>query len=55
MVCLYIYLLKDILVASNFGADGNTYAQVFVFFFCVFLGPHPWHMEVPRLRVEPEL
>ena len=26
----------------------------FFFFFC-FLGPHPWHMEVPRLRVESEL
>ena len=26
-------------------------------FFCffVFLGPHPWHMEVPRLGVESEL
>ena len=26
----------------------------FFFFFC-FLGPHPWHMEVPRLGVELEL
>ena len=25
------------------------------FFFFVFLGPHPWHMEVPRLGVESEL
>ena len=24
------------------------------FFFC-FLGPHPWHIEVPRLRVQSEL
>ena len=26
-------------------------------FFCffVFLGPHPWHMEVPRLRIKLEL
>ena len=23
----------------------------FLFFFFVFLGPHPWHMEVPRLGV----
>ena len=22
---------------------------------CVFLGPHPWHMEIPRLGVESEL
>ena len=25
------------------------------FFFPVFLGPHQWHMEVPRLGVESEL
>ena len=25
------------------------------FFFSVFLGPHPWHMEVPRLGVKLEL
>ena len=24
-------------------------------FFLVFLGPHPWHMEVPRLGAELEL
>ena len=26
-----------------------------LFFFFVFLGPQPWHMEVPRLGVESEL
>ena len=25
------------------------------FFVCLFLGPHPWHMEVPRVSVESEL
>ena len=29
-------------------------SDFFLFFFC-FLGPHPWHMEVPRLGVESEL
>ena len=24
-------------------------------FFCLFLGLHPWHMEIPRLGVESEL
>ena len=24
---------------------------VFIFVFLSFLGPHPWHMEVPRLGV----
>jgi len=28
---------------------------IFFFFFLVFLGPHLWHMEVPRLGVESEL
>ena len=26
-----------------------------LFFFCLFLGPHPWHMEVPSLGVKSEL
>ena len=26
-----------------------------LFFFFSFLGPHPWHTEVPRLGVESEL
>ena len=30
-------------------------AEFFFFFFLVFLGPHPQHMEVPRLGVESEL
>ena len=29
----------------------RNYAGVFF----VFLGPHPWHMEIPRLGVESEL
>ena len=27
----------------------------FVLCVCIFLGLHPWHMEVPRLGVESEL
>ena len=26
-----------------------------LFYFLLFLGPHPWHMEAPRLGVESEL
>ena len=33
----------------------NFKAVSFFFFFLVFLGLHPHHMEVPRLGVEPEL
>ena len=28
---------------------------LFFSFFFFFLGPHPWHMEVPRLEVKSEL
>ena len=31
------------------------YFLFFFFFFFIFLGPHPWHMEVPRLGVDSEL
>ena len=27
---------------------------LFIFIFCFFLGPHLWHMEVPRLGVKLE-
>ena len=27
----------------------------FIFYFLIILGPHPWHMEVPRLGVTLEL
>ena len=33
----------------------NRMSCVLFFFFFVFLGPHPWHMEGPRLGVESEL
>ena len=33
------------------GLVGNVFSSVFL----PFLGPHPWHMEVPRLGVESEL
>ena len=30
-------------------------AEVLGLFFFFFLGPHPWHMEVPKLGVKSEL
>ena len=32
-----------------------AFSFFFFFFFFAFLGPHPWHMEVPSLGVELEL
>ena len=31
------------------------FIYLFIYLFTVFLGPHPQHMEVPRLEVESEL
>ena len=44
---------RIVVVESEFwfyfeGRSGKT----FLFFFFFFLGPHLWHMEVPRLGVE---
>ena len=35
--------------------EGFFFLPSFLFFFFVFLGLYPWHMEVPRLGVELEL
>ena len=41
------------------GQDGissfSFFLSFFFFFFFVFLGLHPWHMEVSRLGVQSEL
>ena len=34
---------------------GGCFVFVFLLFCLVFLGTHPWHMEIPRLGVESEL
>ena len=33
-------------------SGGLISGVLFLFCFFIFLGPHPWHMEVPRLEVE---
>ena len=40
---------------SAFGRRMEVCFFFFFFFFSCFLGPHLWHMEVPRLGVELEL
>ena len=45
-------------IVYNMGLNGTgPLIQIFFFFFrrLVFLGPHLWHMEVPRLGVQSEL
>ena len=50
-------LLRPAPVAELRASQGVFYWFVclFVCLFIVFLGPHPWHMEVPRPGVELEL
>ena len=44
-------LYKSIIKGGNFKIHSVLYSD---FFFFVFLGLKPWHMEVPRLGVESE-
>ena len=46
------------LTVMSYKWSGETFEVDFfhsAFFFFFFLGPHPWHMEVPRLGIESEL
>ena len=57
---LFLRLLADCRKRSRKGIRGyldRSRDGISAFFVClfVFLGPNPWHMEVPRLRVELEL
>jgi len=43
-------------VQEKLAQPANQLHFIYLFFvFLPFLGPHPWHMEVPRLGVELEL
>ena len=44
-----------LLRASNVASVAEERNFYFFFFFLVFLGLHPWHIEVPRLGVKSEL
>ena len=37
------------------GVESSSMKNSADFNFCCFLGPHLWHLEVPRLGVESEL
>ena len=46
------YTCTEIMVSPHFLRVHflNT-TRIYIFFFLPFLGPHPWHMEVPRLGI----
>ena len=39
--------------ASSINLSTYKYVFISIFLFFVFLGPHPWHVEVPRLGSSP--
>ena len=55
---MYIWriLQCDFILSGCYTVMGDIYELLKVFLFCfVFLGPHQWHMEVPRPGVKSEL
>ena len=42
-------------VSSGPETWGNCYSRSYYYYYCCFLGPHLWHMEVPRLGVKLEI
>ena len=56
--CVYMYNGITLLYSRNYHNIINQLYfknKALIFFFFFFLGPHPQHMEVPRLGVELEL
>ena len=52
-MCLYVKQNVLRLPLNKFLKFKNFY--LFIYLFICFLGPHPWHVEVPRLGVQSEL
>ena len=49
-----IHSLISIQSSPQWDSQSNWFF-LFLIFLCMFLGLHPWHMEIPRLRAESEL
>ena len=45
---------QDLYIKDLYIYIKNSFYYLFIFVFLPFLGPFPWHMEVPRLGVELE-
>ena len=52
IVCILWLIFLGHLLTFHFCCIKDTHS---FFSFCLFLGLHPWHMEVPRLGVQSEL
>lgn len=58
--CLFVFpagllLGFEFTTLNNNNNSNNYYYCYYYLFFLIFLGPHLWHREVPRLGVESEL
>ena len=51
-VCGGVFLNE---IANDLGVGVRLALVVLFCFVCLFLGPHQWHMEVPKLGVQLEL
>ena len=51
---IFFFYCSNLLITSSEQIH-TTFFFFFLFFLLVFLGLHPWHMEVSRLGVESEL
>ena len=54
-VTLVLLLRQSLFKYTQIFPNSENRTSTFFFFFFVFLGPHRWHMVVPRLGVESEL
>ena len=46
---------QEAVIVFQLRQDGNFSFLFFIYLFCLFLGPHLGHMEIPRLGIELEL
>ena len=49
------YRRKELQKGTRKTDDDDDECIDYLFFLCFFLGPQPWHIEVPRQGVESEL
>ena len=53
---MFLGFMNLLELCAKFGMNAHVhYFSFFPFFFFCFLGPHSWHMEVPKLGAQSEL
>ena len=54
-ICFFLYKLMCFQKFLQWALYSFIYLFIYLFIYSVYLGPYPWHMEVPRLGVQLEL